>query len=200
MHPRPADYSISTCFTDPQGIFVNLYVPAVVNWTQNGEPCSLSIATDYPYDERVILTLRLPSAQTFTLNVRIPAWSQGADVSVNGRRESTPLEPGRFAALRREWRSADRIELELPLTRGLESVDAQHPNIVALRAGPLVLMRIVDENGAPPITRASLLAAQRDSGGAHEWQASTAAGSVKLKAFLDIDAEDYSAYQQVLSS
>src|SRR5450631_4526700 len=195
-----ADYAISTCFTDPQGIFVNLYVPAVVNWTQNGEPCSLRIATDYPYDERVILTLRLPSAQTFTLNVRIPAWSQGASVSVNGGREATPLAPGRFAALRREWNSADRIELELPLTRGLESVDALHADMVALRTGPLVLMRIVDENGAPPITRERLLTAQRDLDGAHEWQASTAAGSVKLKAFLDIDAEDYSAYQQVLPS
>ena len=111
-----------------------------------------------------------------------------------------PLEPGRFAAIRREWRSADRIELELPLTRGLESVDASHPDSVALRAGPLILMRILDENQAPPITRESLLAAQRDPKDAHAWQADTTAGPIGLKAFLDIDAEDYSAYHQVLSS
>ncbi len=30
-----ADYAISTCFTDPQGIYVNLYVPALITWTQN---------------------------------------------------------------------------------------------------------------------------------------------------------------------
>jgi len=195
-----ADYAISTCFTDPQGIFVNLYIPAVVRWTQNGEPCSLSMVTDYPYDESVTLRLQLSSPQTFTLNVRIPAWSEGAQVSVNGRRELTPLEPGRFAALRREWRSADRIELELPLVRALESVDALHPDVVALRSGPLVLMRMVDENGANPMTRQNLLSAQRDPYDARAWQASTVAGSVTLRAFPDIRAEDYSAYQQVLPS
>jgi DUF1680 family protein len=195
-----ADYAISTCFTDPQGIFVNLYVPAAVRWSQNGQPCRLSIATDYPYAERVLLTLALPSAQTFTLNVRIPAWSQGAGVSINGRREASSLEPGRFAALRREWHSEDRIELELPLTRELERVDNQHPDVVALRSGPLVLMRIFDDDGAPPITRKGLLAAQRDPHGAHQWRVTGGSGTVRLKAFLDIEAEEYSAYQPLLSS
>ena len=44
-----ADYAISTCFTDSHGIYVNLYVPAQINWTQNNVPCGLSIETDYPY-------------------------------------------------------------------------------------------------------------------------------------------------------
>jgi hypothetical protein len=103
--------------------------------------------------------------------------------------------------LRREWRAADRIELELPLTRNLESVDAAHPNTLALLAGPLVLMRIIDDGTTPsPLTRANLLAAQRDVGGRHEWRASTDAGPVKLKPFLDLDAENYSVYQDVVPS
>ena len=80
-----ADYAISSCFTDPHGIYVNLYVPAQVAWSQNGASCGLSIETDYPYAPGVIMTLRLPSAQTFTLNLRIPAWAQGAALSINGR-------------------------------------------------------------------------------------------------------------------
>jgi DUF1680 family protein len=138
--------------------------------------------------------LRLSRAQTFTLSLRIPAWSQGASVGVNGRPGPAPLAAGQFAALRREWHSADRIELDLPLGRALESVDTLHPDLVALRVGPLVLMRIIDANVAPPIPRERLLAAQRDPAGAQEWRA----GSLKLKAFLDIDAEAYSAYQKVL--
>ncbi len=197
-----ADYAISSCFTDPHGIYVNLYVPAQVTWSQNGASCGLSIETDYPYVPGVIMTLRLPSAQTFTLNLRIPAWAQGAELSINGKRNALSLEPGSFAAIRREWRSADRIELELPLTQRLESIDAAHPDTVALLAGPLVLMRILDDDGAASstLTRTSLLAAQRDRGGEHEWQARTDAGSVKLKPFLDIDAQSYSAYQQVVPS
>ncbi len=118
-----ADYAISSCFTDPQGIYVNLYVPAQVKWSQNGASCGLSIETDYPYAPSVIMTLRLPSALNFALNLRIPGWAQGASLSINGSRDSRPLPPGSFAAIRREWRSADRIELELPLMRRLELSD-----------------------------------------------------------------------------
>ena len=197
-----ADYAISSCFTDPHGIYVNLYVPAQVTWSQHGASCGLSIETDYPYVPGVIMTLRLSRAQTFTLNLRIPAWAQGADLSINGKRNALSLEPGSFAAIRREWRSADRIELELPLTQRLESIDAAHPDTVALLAGPLVLMRILDEDGVArsTLTRTGLLAAQRDRGGEREWQARTDNGFIKLKPFLDIDAESYSAYQQVVPS
>jgi DUF1680 family protein len=141
----------------------------------------------------------LPEVKTFALNVRIPAWSEGAVLRVNGRRDSSPA-PGTFATVRREWRSGDRIELELPLSRDLESIDAQHPNLVALRSGPLVLMRVLDDTAPSPIPRQSLLAARRDPAGAHAWQVPTAGGPVTLKAFADIGSERYRAYQAVLPS
>jgi uncharacterized protein len=197
-----ADYAISTCFTDSQGIYVNLYVPAQVTWSQNDRTCGLSIQTEYPYAASVHMTLQLPSAQTFTLNLRIPAWAQDAALLINGRRETQSLPPGRFASIRREWRPADRVELKLPLTQRLEGIDAAHPETVALLAGPLVLMRILAEGdtATSTVTRANLLAAQRDSNGEHEWQAQTDGGSLKLKPFPDIKEESYSAYQEVLLS
>jgi hypothetical protein len=195
-----ADYAISTCFTDAQGIYVNLYVPAQINFTQNKVSCGLSIETDYPYAAGVNMTLRLPSPQLFTLNLRIPAWARDASLMINGKREPTP-QGGQFAAIRREWHSADRVELQLPDTRRLERVDDEHPDTVALLAGPLVLMRIVEAGAtAPPLRRDSLLRAQRARNGGHEWQVATDTGAVKLKPFLDIDGEHYSAYQTVLPS
>ena len=197
-----ADYAISTCFTDAQGIYVNLYVPAHINWTQDNVPCGLSIETDYPYAAAVSMTLRLPSPQRFTLNLRIPAWVQDATLLINGKREPTP-QSGQFAAIQREWQPVDRIELELPDTRRLERVDAQHPDTVALLAGPLLLMRTVEVDAAvSPLRRESLLNARRDPHGAHEWAVATeaGAGAVKLKPFVDIDGERYSAYQWVLPS
>jgi hypothetical protein len=191
-----ADYGISSCFTDARGIFVNLYAPAQVNWTQNDTVCSLAIETEYPYESGVLITLRPPRAMTFTVNLRIPAWAQGASLRINDSAELLPLEPGRFAALRREWRPADRIALSLPLTRTLQSVDAQHPDTVALMAGPLVLMRILDGATDPaPLSRASVLAAKRDPGETHTWSTAT---NVKMKPFPDIEAEPYSVYQPVL--
>ena len=57
------------------------------------------------------------------------------------------LRPGTFAVIRRQWKSGDRVELELPMTYRLEAIDAQHPETVALMYGPLVLFAITD---APP--------------------------------------------------
>jgi DUF1680 family protein len=195
-----ADYAISTCFTDRHGLYVNLYVPAQVSWNQNNARCGLSIKTGYPYEANVDMTLRLQKSQTFTLNLRIPIWAQCAGVLINGKREAHEIEPGRFAAIRRQWRSGDRIELELPLTRRLESVDAAHSDTVALLAGPLVLMRVLDEGSAAtsPIARSSLLAAKREYSGKHEWQAKTDGGFRTLKPFLDIGEENYSVYQDVV--
>jgi hypothetical protein len=196
-----ADYRISTCFTDSSGVYVNLYVPARVNWTHGNQPVGFSIDTQYPYSPIVLLTLQNPAPQTLTFNLRIPAWAQGAALSVNGTRLSEAPEPGRFAAIRREWRAGDRIELELPLVKRLESIDGGHPDTVALIAGPLVLMKVDPGSSNAAISRETLLAAQRTPHGAHEWQAATTAGRpIKLKPFLDIDTETYATYQTVSPS
>jgi DUF1680 family protein len=195
-----ADYAISTCFTDSQGVYVNLYVPAEVNWTQGAETQRLSIETHYPYEPTVRMTIQSGTPQSFTLNLRIPAWARGATISVNGRRQNDSPQPGTFAAIRREWHSGDIVELELPFGRRLESVDAQQPDTAALVVGPLVLMRIDPGSGASSVARAELLAARQISDGAHEWRATTAAGPIALKPFLDISAESYSVYHSVLPS
>jgi hypothetical protein len=84
----------------------------------------------------------------------------------------------------------------------LESIDAAHPETVALLAGPLVLMRVLDgsDSATSPVARATLLGAQRDRSGRHEWQVPTEAGYLTLKPFLDIEAESYSAYQETSPS
>ena len=194
-----ADYAISACFTDSQGLYVNLYVPAHVTWKQDSQRRGLSIETGYPYESSVSMALQLPRADTFTINLRIPEWARGASLQINGG-DRQALQPGQFAAIRREWRSGDRLELELPLTHRLENIEAAQPDTVALLAGPLVLMRIVQADAVvAALPRATLLAAQRDPG-RHDWQVKTADGPVTLKPFLDIDAESYSVYQSVVPS
>jgi DUF1680 family protein len=188
-----ADYRIDACFTDAQGIYVNLYAPATVNWRQQGRDCRLAIQTDYPYDSAITVRVHTPSPQTFAVRLRIPAWAQGASVRINGA-ASTPVEPGRFATLQREWRTGDRVELELPMRMRLQSVDAEHPDTVALLAGPLVLMRMLDSAAAAIPTRETLLQARPDHGDTHRWHLPDGAA---MRPFLDIGAEQYSAYQDV---
>lgn len=189
-----ADYRINTYFRGPQGVYVNLYIPSTLRWTQGGAALSLTQESDYPFEDRIAFTLRSSQPAETTLHFRIPAWAEGAQIYLNGTRQKDAPAPGSFAAIRREWRTGDRVEMELPLRMRLEAIDAQHSDTVALIRGPLVLMPVKDRPGAPlpKITRAQLLASRRVS--EREWQAASADSPVPLMPFTSLGSRPYSTY------
>lgn len=199
-----ADYRISACFTDPQGLYVNLYVPGRVRWNQDGADCRLHVHTRYPYASAIELRLGVTSPRRFALRLRIPAWAEGATIRINGRRQASDTLPGTFATLAREWRPGDRIELELPLRTRLEPVDTEHPGTVALLAGPLVLMRILGKDAPAPATPSAIpphlwLGAQLRTGSASTWQL-PGRPDIVLRAFPDIAHEPYRTYHELPSA
>ncbi len=187
------DYRINTYFRDPQGIWVNLFIPSTVRWKQDGAGVALTQASLYPFDSLVQFTVNTSRVREFALNLRIPAWAKGASVTVNGHSVETEIYPGTFAAVRREWNDGDRIELNLPIATRLESVDRQNPKTVALLCGPLVLFPVT--NSQPSLSREALLAATRLD--RRTWQVKTAAEPLKLRPFTDIGDEQYSTYLHV---
>jgi DUF1680 family protein len=185
-----ADYRISAFFRDAQGIYVNLYLPSTLHWVQDSTAASLTQTTAYPFDPLIRLDLKLARPSTFTINLRIPAWAQDAAISINGTRFSADSPSGSFAAIRREWKSGDRIELNLPLAMRLEPINARHTDTVALLSGPLVLFPINEKS--PSITKHQLLAAKKVA--SQKWQAETSSPPLTLLPFTSIDSERYSTY------
>jgi len=188
-----ADYRINTYFRDPQGVWVNLYIPSTLRWKQDGAEVALTQESQYPFESVVQFSVNTSRAREFTLKLRIPAWASAASISVNGRRLQTGITPGTFATIHRRWDTGDRVELDLPMTLRLEPVDPQHPQTVALVFGPLVLFAIT--NAQPALTRAQLLAAKRMD--RRSWQVSDAGAPLKLLPFTDIGEEPYSTYLHV---
>jgi hypothetical protein len=192
-----ADYRINTYLRGPNAVYVNLYIPSTLRWNENGASLSLTQEGDYPYEDRVALAVTSSQPTELTLHFRIPAWAQGAEVSVNGTQQKGLAVPGQFAAIRREWKSGDRVELELPLTMRLEAIDKQHTDTVALLRGPIVLMAVKGQQTAPlpKVTRAQLLAARRLS--ERQWEIATASGPVTLLPFTSLGSRPYTTYLKV---
>ena len=67
-------------------------------------------------------------------------------------------------------------------------------DVVALLAGPLVLMP-VGHRSPSPVDRSALLAAEPALHDPHTWNA----GALRLKSFLDIKEEPYTTYSRVSS-
>ncbi len=186
-----ADYRINTYFRDARGVYVNLYIPSTVRWTQNGAQVSLTQTSEYPYDAHVQFDVKTSKAMEFAVNLRIPAWAEGASVSVNRKRETAAA--GHFAQLQREWKDGDRIEVELPLKARLEALDPQHADTVALLVGPVVLFAVTDS--PPAVKREQLLAAKKT--GPQSWQVETGGGTIMMMPFTGIGDQEYTTYFQV---
>jgi len=155
--------------------------------------------TRYPFDNRIEIQVSASQPAEYTLNVRIPAWAKPDPVlMVNGQRFSGDLRAGTFAAVRRTWKSGDRVQIELPMPLRLEPVDVNHPNLVALLQGPLVLMAVADAQ--PSFSERSLLQARPAKNSSGDWLASAADGSqITMRPFMSIDKESYSAYVRLQS-
>ena len=189
-----ADYRINVYLRGPQAVYVNLYVPSTLQWNEGKAALSLTQEGEYPYDERVRFAVTSSEPKELTLHFRIPGWAEGAEIYVNGTRQAGLAVPGQFAAVRREWKTGDRVELEIPLKMRLESIDAQHADTMALLRGPLVLMAVKENETAAmaKISRDQLLAARRLS--ERQWQADSASGPVTLLPFTWLGSRPYTTY------
>jgi DUF1680 family protein len=186
-----ADYRINAYFRDARGLYVNLYIPSTVRWTHGGAQIVLTQKSEYPDDGHVQFEIKTSKPVEFAANLRIPAWAEGASVAVNGKRETAQV--GKFAQVQRQWKTGDRVDLELPLKARLEAVDPQHADTVALLVGPVVLFAITETE--PKVTRAQLLAATKT--GAQSWQVETASGTLKMLPFTSIGEEPFSTYVRI---
>lgn len=188
-----ADYRINTYFRDGDEVYVNLFIPSTLNWVHNGSRVTLVQTGSYPLDGMIEFELRFAQPTDLRINIRIPAWAQGAKLAVNGKQVTTPVLPGEFAPIRTNWKSGDRIQLEVPLKVRLESLDRRNSDTVAVLSGPLVLFPI--NAHLAKITRQQLLAATRV--GAGTWRTSIGEQSVTLVPFTAIGDEPYSTYVNV---
>ena len=191
-----ADYGISSYFKSQDGIYVNLFVPSRVSWSQSSSRCTLTQTTSYPAGYTTQLDLALTQPESFTMNIRIPSWAgPKTSISLNANRIHEEITPGKFLPLQRTWKDGDRVEVEFDLPLRLEQVDNENANRVALMHGPIALFGV----GEIPsrISRKELLAATRVSPSGPDWTVRTESGTLTLRPFASIMSENYRLYQTV---
>lgn len=132
---------------DGSGPVVNLYNAGSVNTrTPGGQPLHLTLDTEFPLSGKVVISISPEQKEKFAVKLRIPAWSKGTVLAVNGKRME--VTAGTYAAITRKWSKGDTVELTFDMACRL--VDAPHgtdpagDKFRAVVRGPIVLAR--DEN------------------------------------------------------
>ena len=137
--------------TTQDSLFVHLYIGGKASCDVGGRPVTISQRTDYPWKEKVEVTVDPEKPCDFTLALRIPGWCRGVKLRVNGKAVKVKeiTEKG-YARITREWAPGDRVELILPMP--VERIEA-NPRVrmgcgkVALQRGPVVYCLEEIDNG-----------------------------------------------------
>ena len=102
---NPGKYAEAIYFEDEQDLYVNLYIASQLDWRSQG--MSLKLETDFPYSEKVTLTITEGSASA-NLRLRVPSWLQEpmtATVKGDTAHPHTRMEPG-YLDIERTWTAA----------------------------------------------------------------------------------------------
>jgi|JI10StandDraft_1071094.scaffolds.fasta_scaffold14245_5 DUF1680 family protein len=170
---------------DNTTLYVNLYIPSVLEWREKG--ISVEQTTRYPLEGASTLTVR--GSGRLALSLRVPAWvRRGYAVSINGVAQTLAVTPGRYVTLDRQWKSGDRIDVSMPMSFRAEAAidDATvqsiyyGPTLLTVQAPPVVSSA---GQGAPGQSAAAALPTQTGAASAQAAVASLDTGLLKLSLF-----------------
>ncbi|NIA30006.1 MAG: glycoside hydrolase family 127 protein [Actinobacteria bacterium] len=129
--------------TSPEGLWVHLYHSNELNWhLDDGQKIRVKQVTKYPWENKVEITLNPKTKKEFSLFLRIPEWTPGASVSLNGEElKDKPVNPGSYFEIRRKWKRKDVVvvEFEMPVRAVFSNPRlGEDLGSVALQRGPVV--------------------------------------------------------------
>jgi len=144
---NPARYNESIYFHKDDVLWVNLFIPSTLNWSERG--LTVQLETGFPATNKVKLTMQCPQSTNATVRVRIPSWIAAAPtVKLNSMVQGASPAPGSYYELSRTWADGDTLELTLPMNLRVDhSMD--DATQVSLLYGPILLAGDLGTNGMP---------------------------------------------------
>ena len=127
--------------TADNGLAAIAYSPSAVRTIIDGTAVHVIEETKYPFEETVTIRLDPEKPAAFPVRLRIPGWTTGAVVRVNGAAQRD-VEPGSFFTVRREWRAGDTILLKFPMPI---VVSRGYRNSAVITRGPLIYSLAIGE-------------------------------------------------------
>lgn len=120
-------------------IVLNYYGPSRISLNHfQGKKITLCQETNYPRDSRVGLLIFTNEPVQFSLNLRIPFWSDQSQIWVNG--ESLGMvKSGQYFKIDRLWNSGDRVNLEFDFSLQYFKGENECTGKVSIYQGPILL-------------------------------------------------------------
>jgi len=183
----------SIYFHDDSTLYVNLFTPSVLNWSQRNT--TITQTTTYPVNDTT--TLQVTGNGDWAMKIRIPGWASGAEIRVNGQKaDGVQVKPGAYAQLKRSWKSGDTVTVKLPMK--LRVVPANDdPKTAAIAFGPVVLSGNYGSSALSSVPSLALDSIKRTNGSGLAFTGTANGKSVDLSPFYDAHGFNYNVYWAV---
>jgi uncharacterized protein len=189
--------------TSKDGLYLHLYDNSHLDWhLEDGTVLKVTQKTKFPWEGSAEITVTPAKATEFIFYLRIPAWSDATQVTVNGKAVSG-VTPGQYLPLRRTWSPGDVINVKFDMT---PQVLEANPRVVddygrgVVQRGPLVYcLEQLDQPVGVPLFDVSLdLSKKQSSQFSDEYQGDLLDGIVIVK-HGGVVREQSSSQQQLYS-
>lgn len=188
MHTRLMD---SIYFRSDNTLIVNMFVPSVLNWSERG--ITVTQTTSYPVSDTTTLQVTGSVSGTWAMLIRIPGWTTGATVSVNGVAQHITTTPGNYATLSRSWVSGDTVTVRLPMRIGMRPAN-DDANVAVIAYGPVVLAGNYGDSSLSSLPSLNTSSVTRTGSSSLAFTATADGSTVNLGPFHDAHGYNYTVY------
>ena len=131
-----AKFSDTIYFHRGSDVYVNQFLASTLEWKDEG--LTIEQQTRFPREQGTTLKVKSTRPADRTIHVRIPSWTVGAEVKVNGRTLDAVADPVSYLAIRRVWHDGDTISIHLSMQLQTEPL-AGDDSVCAALYGPMAL-------------------------------------------------------------
>ncbi|EUC43586.1 hypothetical protein COCMIDRAFT_38458 [Bipolaris oryzae ATCC 44560] len=182
----------SIYFYDNSALYVNLFTPSTLDWKQRN--VKITQVTTFPVGDTTTLTVT--GTGNWAMKIRIPSWTSGATISLNGQASGVSANPGSYATLSRNWVSGDTVTVKLPMK--LRTVAANdNANIAAIAYGPTILSGNYGQQSLSSMPSLALNSVRRTNSNSLAFTGTANGKAVDIGPFYDAHNINYNVYWTV---
>ncbi len=128
-------FPLVSVMAQDDGFVLNEYGNGAVSAiTPAGNPVTLKLSGYFADEGHATVSLALDTPETFTLRLRVPAWSHEPTLAVNGETQTAAIG---YVDLTREWKDGDTVTLDLHPEVEMQTLNGK----IAFTFGALALAR-----------------------------------------------------------
>jgi len=177
---------------DSNTLYVNLFTPSILKWSAKG--ITITQSTTFPVSDTS--TISISGSGTFAVSIRIPSWTSGASITINGANAGVAVNAGSYAKISRTWAAGDQIVVQIPMWfRKVAANDDS--NLAAIAYGPTILCGNYGSTTFSSAPTLSLSTLKRTSNTALTFSGTANGGNVNIVPFYDGHDFNYVVYWAV---